>query len=94
MRPSAPNPLQTRISVLASLQTRGMIPGYIITPDFPECIDDFGMLWFEVEYAVSAANEWILAANAAGALTKLNAPSAKPMHLASLLGARRNGYTS
>jgi hypothetical protein len=72
-----------------------MIPGYIIIkPDFPECIDDFGMLWFEDEYMVSAASQWILAANAAGALTKQNAPSAKPIHLASLLGARRNGYTS
>ena len=49
----------------------GMIPGYIIIkPDFPECIDDFGMLWFEDEYTVSAASQWILAANAAEALAK------------------------
>ena len=48
-----------------------MIPGYInIKPNFSECIDDFGMLWFEDEYAVSAASQWILAANAAGALAK------------------------
>jgi endoglucanase len=49
----------------------GVIPGYIIIkPDFPECIDDFGFLWFEDEYTISDAGEWILAANAADALTK------------------------
>jgi len=49
----------------------GMIPGYIIIqPDFPECIDDFGFLWFENEYTVGAASEWVLAANAADALVK------------------------
>jgi hypothetical protein len=49
----------------------GMIPGYIvIKPDFPECIDDFGFLWFEDEYTISAAGSWILEANAADALTK------------------------
>jgi hypothetical protein len=49
----------------------GMIPGYIIIkPDFPECIDDFGMLWFEDEYTISAAGEWILVATAADALVK------------------------
>jgi hypothetical protein len=49
----------------------GVIPGYIIIkPDFPECIEDFGFLWFEDEYTISAAGEWILAANAADALTK------------------------
>ncbi len=49
----------------------GMIPGYIvIKPDFPECIDDFGMLWFEDEYTVSTTASWILEANAADALTK------------------------
>ena len=49
----------------------GMIPGYIvIKPDFPECIDDFGFLWFEDEYTISAAGEWILVANAADALVK------------------------
>jgi len=43
-----------------------MIPGYIIIkPDFPECIDDFGMLWFEDEYTIGATGTWILAANAA-----------------------------
>ena len=49
----------------------GMIPGYIvIKPDFPECIDDFGMLWFENEYTISTTAAWILEANAADALTK------------------------
>jgi hypothetical protein len=45
-----------------------MIPGYIIIkPDFPECIDDFGFLWFENEYTSTTA-AWILEANAANAL--------------------------
>jgi hypothetical protein len=49
----------------------GMIPGYIlIQPDFPECIDDFGFLWFEDEYTISVTAKWILAANAADALVK------------------------
>ncbi len=49
----------------------GMIPGYIvIKPDFPECIDDFGMLWFENEYTISTTSAWILEANAADALTR------------------------
>lgn len=49
----------------------GMVPGYIvIKPDFPECIDDFGMLWFEDEYTVGAASQWILAATAAESLTR------------------------
>jgi len=49
----------------------GMIPGYIIVkPDFPECIDDFGFLWFEHEYVIGGASKWILAANAADALVR------------------------
>jgi hypothetical protein len=49
----------------------GMIPGYIlIQPDFPECIDDFGFLWFENEYIINVAAKWILVANAADALVK------------------------
>jgi hypothetical protein len=49
----------------------GMIPGYvIIKPDFPECIDDFGFLWFEDEYTVDAAATWVLEANAADALVR------------------------
>jgi len=48
-----------------------MIPGYIvIKPDFPECITDFGMLWFEHETTVSAASSWVLLANAADAIVK------------------------
>lgn len=47
----------------------GMIPGYVvIKPDFPECITDFGMLWFEDETTVSAASSWVLVANTAEAL--------------------------
>ncbi len=49
----------------------GVIPGYvIIKPDFPECIDDFGFLWFEHEYTIGAVSKWILAANAADALVR------------------------
>lgn len=49
----------------------GMIPGYIvIKPDFPECITDFGMLWFEDETTIGAATSWILEANAAEAIVK------------------------
>jgi hypothetical protein len=49
----------------------GVIPGYIvIKPDFPECIDDFGFLWFESEYVIGAASKWILAANAADAIVR------------------------
>jgi len=49
----------------------GVIPGYVvIKPDFPECIDDFGFLWFENEYIVGVASKWILAANAADALVR------------------------
>ncbi|HET6169843.1 MAG TPA: glycoside hydrolase family 9 protein, partial [Terracidiphilus sp.] len=48
-----------------------MIPGYIvIKPDFPECIPDFGMLWFEDETTVSAASSWVLEANAAEAVAR------------------------
>ncbi len=47
----------------------GVIPGYIIIkPNFPECIDDFGFLWFEDEYVIDVASRWVLAANAANAL--------------------------
>ena len=48
-----------------------VIPGYIIIkPDFPECIDDFGFLWFEHEAVVAGSASWIVAANAAGAIVK------------------------
>jgi endoglucanase len=49
----------------------GVIPGYvIIKPDFPECIDDSGFLWFEHEYTIGAASRWILAASVADALVR------------------------
>lgn len=49
----------------------GVIPGYIvIKPDFPECIDDFGFLWFEDEYVISVASSWVVTANAADALVR------------------------
>lgn len=54
----------------------GMIPGYVVIhPDFPECITDFGMLWFEDETTVSAASSWVLLANAADAVVREKAPA-------------------
>ncbi|MFL6439258.1 MAG: glycoside hydrolase family 9 protein [Terriglobales bacterium] len=48
-----------------------VIPGYIIIkPDFPECIDDFGFLWFEDEAVVAGSGSWVVAGNAADAITK------------------------
>ena len=48
-----------------------VIPGYIIIkPDFPECIDDFGFLWFEDEAVVAGSASWVVAGNAAAALVK------------------------
>jgi endoglucanase len=45
--------------------------GYIlIKPDFPECIDDSGFLWFEDEYVISDSARWIVAANAADAIVR------------------------
>jgi hypothetical protein len=47
-----------------------VIPGYIIIkPDFPECIDDFGFLWFEDEAVVAGSASWVVAGNAADAIT-------------------------
>jgi hypothetical protein len=47
-----------------------VIPGYIvIKPDFPECIDDFGFLWFEDEAVVAGSASWVVAGNAANAIT-------------------------
>jgi hypothetical protein len=52
-----------------------VIPGYIIIkPDFPECIDDFGFLWFENEAVVAGSASWVVAGNAADALTKETQP--------------------
>ena len=48
-----------------------VIPGYIIIkPDFPECIDDFGFLWFEDEAVVAGSASWVVAGNAANAIMK------------------------
>jgi len=48
-----------------------VIPGYIIIkPDFPECIDDFGFLWFEDEAVVAGSANWVVAGNAAEAITR------------------------
>src|SRR5579872_2573665 len=48
-----------------------VIPGYvIIKPDFPECIDDFGFLWFEDEAVVAGSANWVVAGNAAEAITE------------------------
>jgi len=49
----------------------GMIPGVvIIEPDYPELKDQWPFLWYENEYVVDAASTFILAANAAEALTR------------------------
>ena len=48
-----------------------VIPGYIIIkPDFPECIDDFGFLWFEDEAVVAGSASWVVAGNAANTLIR------------------------
>jgi hypothetical protein len=48
-----------------------VIPGYIIIrPDFPECIEDFGYLWFEHEAVVASSASWVVAGNAADAIVK------------------------
>ncbi len=48
-----------------------VIPGYvIIKPDFPECIDDFGFLWFEDEAVVAGSANWVVAGNAADSIAK------------------------
>lgn len=48
-----------------------VIPGYIvIRPDFPECIEDFGYLWFEHEAVVAGSASWVVAGNAADAIVQ------------------------
>jgi hypothetical protein len=42
----------------------------IIKPDFPECIHDFGFLWFENEAVAARSASWVLAGSAADAITK------------------------
>ncbi len=55
----------------ASYIPGAVIPGYIIIkPDFTECIDDFGFLWFEDEAVVAGSASWVVAGNAADAITK------------------------
>ena len=49
----------------------GMIPGVvIIQPDFPELKDNWPFLWYENEYVVDAGSLFILAANAAAAVSR------------------------
>ncbi|MDI7774951.1 glycoside hydrolase family 9 protein [Asticcacaulis sp. EMRT-3] len=49
----------------------GMVPGVlVIKPDFPEQKTDWPFLWFENEYTVSTTSAYILAANAAIAVTE------------------------
>lgn len=49
----------------------GMIPGVtILQPDFPELDDAWPFLWYEHEYVVDAATDFIVAANAANAVAK------------------------
>ncbi len=49
----------------------GMIPGVvIIQPDYPELKEHWPFLWYENEYVLDAATAFILAANAAQALTQ------------------------
>ena len=48
----------------------GMIPGVtVIQPDYPELKDTWPFLWYENEYVVDAATAFILAANAADAVS-------------------------
>jgi len=39
-------------------------------PGFPECIDNFGFLWFEDEAVVAGSASWVVAGNAAAAITR------------------------
>ena len=41
-----------------------------LSPLVPECIDDFGFVWFEDEAVVAGSANWVLAGNAAAALTR------------------------
>jgi len=54
-----------------SLIPGGMIPGVVIVqPDFPELKEEWPFLWFENEYVVGTGTTFMLAANAADALTR------------------------
>ena len=49
----------------------GVIPGVtILQPDFPELNSDWPFLWYENEYVIDTATAFILAANAANAMTR------------------------
>jgi endoglucanase len=49
----------------------GMVPGVvIIEPDYPELKEAWPFLWYENEYVIDAASVFILAANAAAALSR------------------------
>jgi len=49
----------------------GMVPGIVIVkPDFPELTSDWPFFWYENEYVVDAVTSFVLASNAADALTK------------------------
>jgi endoglucanase len=49
----------------------GLVPGVLVVkPDFPELKPDWPFLWYENEYVIDTASTYILAANAALALTK------------------------
>jgi len=49
----------------------GMVPGFVmVNPDFAECKDDWPFLWGENEYVISAASQFILAANAVDRLVQ------------------------
>ncbi len=55
----------------------GLVPGVLIVrPDFPELKEDWPFLWFENEYVVGSVTAFILAANAADALTREALPAA------------------
>ena len=52
----------------------GMVPGVVILkPDFPEFEEDWPFRWGESEYVISAATQFLLAANAADELVKATA---------------------
>ncbi len=49
----------------------GMIPGVtVIQPDYPELKDSWPFLWYENEYVVDAGTLFMLAANAADAVSR------------------------
>ena len=50
----------------------------MIRPDFPECIPDFGMLWFEDETTVSAGSGLGPATNAAEAIVREKTAAHRP----------------